>query len=76
MIKKVIVVKQLRRYQTGETKYVEIECDTVDDAARIRYPYSVDNPKTGIPYEVVGMCPISVRSVQEITSPLDDYPGA
>lgn len=76
MSMKVIVVTQLRKYNNGETRYVEIECNFVDDAAKICKPYFITNPKQGPPYEVVGKYPISVRDVHEITQPLDDYPGA
>ena len=73
---KVIIVKQLRKYKTGELKYIEVECATLDDAAKIRSPYCISNPKQGPPYEVIDILPISIRNVVEITHPLDDLPGA
>lgn len=71
---KVFVVKQIRKYETGETKYVEIECTSLDLAARIREPYMVTKPKKGSPYAVISKSAVSIRNVEEIKHPIDDIP--
>lgn len=69
---KVIVVQQLR--QMGKLQVTrEIECTTIDDAARLRTPYEILKPKFGPPYKVLG-AKVFIREVPKITKPVDDDP--